>query len=79
MLPFAGKIVIEVRTEDWTVTAVLPVIELEVAEIVSEPRARAVTSPPPLIDATLWFEELQVTLPVMSFVLLSEYVPVAVN
>jgi hypothetical protein len=69
MLPFAGTIVIEVKVEDWTVTDVLPVIELEVAEIVSEPRARAVTSPAPLIDATFWFEELQVTDPVISFVL----------
>lgn len=69
MLPFAGTIVIEVKVEDWTVTDVLPVIELDVAEIVSEPRARAVTSPPPLIDATLWFEELQMTDPVISFVL----------
>jgi hypothetical protein len=69
MLPPAGTIEIEVKVEDWTVSDVLPVIELEVAEIVSEPRARAVTSPPALIDATLWFEELQVTDPVMSFVL----------
>lgn len=68
MLPFAGTIVIEVRVEDWTVTDVLPVIELEVAEIVSEPRARAVTTPPPLTDAALGFEELQVTDEVMSFV-----------
>lgn len=69
MLPFAGRIVIEVRIEDWTLTDVLPLIELEVAEIVSEPRARVVTSPPGFIDATLWFEEAQVTDPVMFFVL----------
>ena len=69
MLPFAGRIVIEVKVEDWMLTDVLAVIELEVAVIVSEPRARAVTSPPPLIDATLWFEEPQVTDPVISFVL----------
>ena len=59
-------IVIEVKVEDWTVTDVLPVIELDVAEIVSEPRARAVTSPPPLIDAALGFEELRDD-PVISF------------
>lgn len=47
----------------------LPVIELEVAETVSEPRARVVNRPPALIDATLRFEEAQVTDVVMSFVL----------
>lgn len=69
MLPFAGRTVIEVKVEAWTITDVLPVIALEVAEIVSEPSASAVTRPPPLIDATLWFEEPQVTDAVMSFVL----------
>jgi len=69
MLPFAGRTVIEVKVEGWTISDVLPVIVLEVAEIVREPRARAVTRPPPLIDATLWFEEPQVTDAVMSFVL----------
>lgn len=68
MLPFAGRIVIESSVEDWTLSDVVAVIELEVAEIVSEPSDRAVTSPPPLIDATLWFEEPQVTDPVISFV-----------
>lgn len=35
--------------------------EPEVAEIVREPRARPAANPPPLIDATLLFEEAQVT------------------
>lgn len=68
MLPFAGRTVIEVKVEAWTATGVLPVIPLEVAETVREPRARAVTNPPPLIDATLWFDEAHVTVPVISFV-----------
>ena len=68
MRPFAGRIEIESKVGDWTLTDVLPVIELEVAEIESEPRARAAANPPPLIDAMLWFEELQVTVAVMSFV-----------
>lgn len=41
----------------------------EVAEIVSEPRARAVVNPLPLIDATWSFEETQVTELVISCVL----------
>jgi hypothetical protein len=69
----------EDRTADWTFTVVLPVTEPDVAEIVTEPRASAVESPPPAIDATLTSDEDQVTESVMSCVLLSEYVPVAVN
>jgi hypothetical protein len=68
----------EVRTVGWTVSVVLPVTEPDVAEIVVEPRASAVASPPASIDATVASDEDQVTVAVMSFVLLSEYVPVAV-
>ena len=71
MVPSAGRIEIESKVGDWTFTDVLPVIESEVAEI-EEPRAKAAASPPPLIDAIFWFEELQVTDAVMSFVLPSE-------
>lgn len=69
MLPFAGRIEIDIKVGDWTLTDVLPVMELEVAEIESEPRARAAAMPLPLIDAMFWFEELQATDAVMSFVL----------
>jgi hypothetical protein len=69
MRPFAGKIEIEIKVGAWTLTDVLPLIELEVAEIESEPRARAAASPPPSIDAMLRFEELQATVEVMSLVL----------
>lgn len=56
----------EARTAFVTLTVVLPLMELEVAEIVREPRARAAANPPPLIDATLLFEEAQVTEAVIS-------------
>ena len=69
IFPFAGKIEIEIKVGAWTVTDVLPLIELEVAEIESEPRARAAASPPPSIDAMLRFEEVQLTVAVMSLVL----------
>lgn len=58
--PFPGWIVIEDRTAAWTLTVVLALTEPELAEIVSEPKARAAANPPPLIDAKL-FEETQLT------------------
>ena len=58
---FAGRTVMEVRTASWIFTVVLPVTEPEVAEIVTEPRARAVAIPPATIDATLLSDEDQVT------------------
>lgn len=76
---FAGRIVIEDRAADCTLAVVLPVTELEVAEIPTEPRARAVATPPPAIDTTLLFDEAHVTEAVMSCELPSENVPVAVN
>lgn len=57
----AGRIVIEDRPADWTLTVVVAVTEPEVAEIVTEPRARAVARPPPAIDATLLFDDTQMT------------------
>ena len=54
------------------VTVVDPVIDPETAEIVEEPRPRAVSNPEVVIVAVPVCEELQVTLPVMSFVELSE-------
>lgn len=56
-----GWIVIEDRTAAWTLSVVLALTEPELAEIVSEPKARAAANPPPLIDAKLWFEETQLT------------------
>jgi hypothetical protein len=79
MVGVSGRTEIESKVGDWTFTDVLPVMESEVAEIESEPRAKAAAVPPPSIDTMFWFEELQVTDAVMSFVLPSEKVPVAVN
>jgi hypothetical protein len=63
---FTGRTVMEDRTAAWTFSVVLPVTEPDVAEIVIEPRATAVVSPPPSIDATLVSDEVQVTESVMS-------------
>ena len=48
-------------------------------EIVLVPAALAVTNPPELTEATEAEEELQVAVVVMSAVLPSPYVPIAVN
>lgn len=69
---------IEDKTAGSTFAVVLPVTEPEVAEIVTEPRARAVANPPAGIETTLLFDELQVTEAVIFCWLPSENVPVAV-
>lgn len=79
ILAFLGLTVIRARTANCTLAVVLPLTEPEVAEIVREPRERAVANPPFPIDATLLFEEAHVTELVISCVLLSENVPIAVN
>jgi hypothetical protein len=61
--------VIETRPAGWTLTGVLALTDPKVAEIVREPRARAVAIPLPLIDATVLFEEAHVTELVTSCVL----------
>lgn len=63
---FTGRTVMDDRTADWTFSAVLPVTESKVAEIVTEPRASAVPSPPPAIDATVVSDEDQVAEAVIS-------------
>jgi len=65
---FAGRTVIEDRTASWIFTVVLPVTDPEVAEIVTEPKARAVAIPPATIDASLLSDEDQVTESVRSCV-----------
>jgi hypothetical protein len=62
-----------------TVSEVLPLTDPEAAVIVTVPRFPADASPLTVIDATLFFEELQVTVSVMFCVVPSENVPVAVN
>jgi len=66
---FAGRTVMKDRTAGWTFTVVVPVTESKVAEIVAEPRATAVASPVPAIDATVVSDEDQVTESVMFCVL----------
>ena len=62
-----------------TVSAVLLVTDPWLAVIVELPPATAVASPAELIVTAAVFEEDQVTCVVMSCVVLSLYVPVAVN
>jgi hypothetical protein len=79
MLGLAGRTVIETRFFASTVEVTLPVIAPEVAVMVTVPRFLPVASPLTVIEATAAGEELHPTLPVMSCVVLSENVPVAVN
>jgi len=74
-----GVIAIEARSAAFTLAEALPLIVPEAAVMVTVPRFRAVTRPLTVIEATLVFDELQVTMPVTSCVLPSENVPVAVN
>lgn len=69
IFPFSGRILIEDRAAGPTLTVVLPLIEPEEAEIIREPRVRPAANPPLRIDATLVFEEAQVTEPVISCML----------
>ena len=76
---FAGVTAIDTSVAGVTVNTVEPEMAPEVALIVEVPAATPVASPPALIVAVAVVAELHVTLPVMFAVLLSEYVPVAVN
>jgi hypothetical protein len=75
---FAGVTAIDTSVA-VTVRFVEPLMEPEVARIVVEPVPTPVASPPLVIVATAVFVELQVTELVRFCVLLSLYVPVAVN
>jgi len=80
MEALVGEIAIETRVGAVTVsTAVLLVILPDVAVIFELPVLRLVATPPALIEATELLLEFQVTELVRSAVLLSVYVPVAVN
>ena len=57
----------------------VPEILSRLAVTIAVPAATAVARPLLLIMATEWFDELQVTCVVISWLLPSEYVPVAVN
>ena len=81
IVTFPWGIASDERLAALTVTEVLPVMEPEpeAAVMVTLPRFPAVAMPLTVIDTVLFFDELQVTVPVMFCVLPSENVPVAVN
>jgi len=77
---FTGATAMEVSVGGTrTVSVVVPVTPLMVAEIVAPPAETAVAKPAALIVAMPVFDEVHVTWPVRFCVLLSEYVPIAVN
>ena len=69
----------EARSAAFTLKEAVPWIEAEAAVIVTLPRFRAVARPLDVIDATLLFDDVHVTVPVISCVVPSENDPVAVN
>ena len=79
MLGFAGVTAMETSVVDVTVREVAPKTPPDAAVIVVEPAAIAVASPPATIVATPVSDDVQVTEFVRSCVVLSEYVPVALN
>lgn len=79
MVSPAGVKAMEERVAVFTVRAPLPEILPRVAVMVAGPRARAVARPLPITVATDVFDELQVTCAVISSVVPSEYVPMAMN
>ena len=79
-LALAGITMIELRVgAGVTVSKVEPVTPFIVAEIDEVPTVTPVATPAALMVATAGVAEAQVTSPVMSCVVLSEYVPMAVN
>ena len=79
MLRLAGVTDMEDKTAWTTVRVVLPVITPEVAVMVGVPWAMAVAKPLPSITANDVLDELQMTCVVISRLVLSEYMPDAVN
>jgi len=78
IVELAGVMASEVRFEASTVADTLLLTAPCIAVIVVVPRFRPVTTPLTVIEATLKLEELHVTVFVMSCVVESEKVPVAV-
>jgi len=76
---FPCGIASEARLAAFTFNEALPLIPAEAAVIVTVPRLRAVARPLTVIEAMLFFDELHVTVPVMTWVVPSEKVPVAAN
>jgi hypothetical protein len=78
-LGVAGVTAMEASTAGVTVSVVFPVMLPEVAEIVVVPTATVVARPPAAMVAVAVLDEAQVTEAVRFCVVLSVYVPVAVN
>jgi hypothetical protein len=76
---FQGDTANDARTEEVTVNPVAPATDPELAWICAFPGLTAVASPEPVIVAAAVFVETQDTLDVMSEVLPSESVPLALN
>jgi len=74
-----GVMDMEERVAEFTVKVALPRILPEAAAMVAVPGATVVASPLPLMVATDVFEEPQETCVVISWLVPSEFVPVAVN
>ena len=79
MLGLAGVTAIDTSTAEVTVRTVVPEMLPDVALIVVVPAVAAVAFPPVAMVETDALDELHVTKAVMSLVLVSEKVPVAVN
>lgn len=79
MLGLVGVTWIDESVAEVTVNVVLPDTEPEVAVIVAVPKTAEVASPALLTVATEVEEELQVTVAVRSWLVLSEKMPVAMN
>jgi hypothetical protein len=79
ILGLAGVTAIEDRVAEFTERVVLPDLLPEVAVMLAVPAATAVAKPALLTVATNVFDELQMTCVVISWLVKSEYVPVAVN
>ncbi len=79
IVTFPWGMVSDARSAALTVSEVLPLTDPEAAVIVTVPRLPADARPLTVIDAMLFFDELQVTVSVMFCVVPSENVPVAVN
>jgi len=75
----AGRTAIEERSAAFTVAETLLLIVPDVAVMVTLPRSLPVASPLTVMEATLVGAAVHATVPVISCVVLSENVPVAVN
>jgi hypothetical protein len=78
-LGVAGVTAMETSAAGCTVSVVLPVTVPDVAEIVVVPTATVAARPPAAMVAVAVLEEAQLAVAVRSCVVLSVYVPVAVN